>query len=112
MMSQGERLGENQQPGPGNRGIQRGPGEAPMSLSREMTDLGTNNIEGVSNTDLSRALPGDMIGETVIDQGPETERAQGSTTGGGVESIGSGGERVWRDQFLPAEQRVLERYYK
>jgi len=107
-MAQGDRL----EPSPGNGGVGRGPGEAPMSLSREANDLGTNGIEGVSNLDMSRAIPGDVIGETILEQSPEAGADVGSRVGGAVKSIGSGGDRVWREQYLPDEQAVLEAYFK
>jgi len=101
-------LGEMQQ----GRGISRGPGEAPMSLEADPTDLGTANIEGVANADMSRALPGDLIGETTLDEAPEVAGDGGSIKAGAVRSPGSGGAQVWKERYLPEEQAVLETYFQ
>lgn len=96
----------------GSGGLGRGPGEAPMTLERDPNDLGTNNLGGVSNSDMSRALPGDIVGETLLDQDPEVGEDAGSRLGGAVRSSGVGGSRVWKERYLPDEQAVLENYFE
>lgn len=96
----------------GSGGVGRGPGEAPLTLERDPNDLGTTNLGGVSNTDMSRALPGDIVGETLLDQDPEVTNQGGSTVGGAVRSPGAGGSRVWKERYLPEEQAVLENYFE
>jgi len=74
-------------------------------------DLGTNNIEKVTNEDLSRASLGDLlsVGET---EHEEDKQASGSQAGGGVSSNGRGGDAVWRESLIPEEQALLKRYFK
>lgn len=108
MMALGER---EEQSGSGSK-INRGPGEAPMTLSRDVNDLGTDQLEGVSNTDMSQALPGDIVGETQLRRDPEAIDDGGSRAGGAVRSAGAGGARVWKERYLPDEQIVLETYFQ
>lgn len=96
---------------PEGMGINRGPGEAPISLSDDASDLGTSNPEGVQSTDYSRAAFGDTLaigeGEHEID-----ESTKGSRSAGAMQSKGQGGERIWRESLLPDERDVLKRYFK
>ncbi|HUF60539.1 MAG TPA: hypothetical protein VMN36_00560 [Verrucomicrobiales bacterium] len=108
-------IGDPNAPGngnePGQGGITRGPGTAPITLSDEESKVGSSKLEGVTNEDLSRALPGDLlktaIGEHDIDEtGPALQEA------GSVDSVGGGGDRVWRDNLLPSEKEILKRYFR
>lgn len=102
----------SQRPGlsPGQGGISRGRGDAPLFFGDE-DDLGTNNLETVKNEDLSQAGLGDLIGvgetEHEIDEAGTNVRA-----GGEVSSKGKGGEAVWRDSLLPSEKALLKRYFQ
>ena len=97
--------------GPGNAGISRGPGPAPLFLGENETNLGTNNIEGVKNEDYSKAAPGDVmgIGQTEHDI---DETKTGPQKAGAVGSVGQGGDTVWRESLMPEEKAVLKRYFK
>ena len=91
--------------------IKRGPGEAPISLSQNPSDLGTNNLEEVSSKDYSRATFGDTLaigeGEHKVDKS-----AAGPRSAGAVRSTGEGGDRIWRESLLPSEREVLGRYFQ
>ena len=95
---------------PGKGGVNRGPGAAPLFLSDTESKLGTNKQEAVTNEELSRAVPADLIGlgqqEHELDTSPVGARA------GGAADTGQGGERVWKDDLTPAERAVLKRYFK
>ncbi len=96
---------------PGQGEIQRGRGDAPMFFGEE-DQLGTDNLEEVGNSDLSRAALGELVGvgetEREIDEQPA-----GPIAGGNVSSTGQGGEAVWRDQaLLPDEKALLKRYFR
>lgn len=97
--------------GPGNGGISRGPGTAPLTLSKEENDFGTNKTEAVSNTDLSRAQIGDMMalqnGRHEVDKTPT-----GAQAAGAVQNAGQGGQQVWRESLTPEEKAVLKRVFK
>ena len=96
---------------PGQGEIRRGRGDAPMFFGEE-DNLGTENLEDVNNTDLSRAALGELVGvgetEREID-----ETTAGAVAGGNVSSTGRGGDAVWRDEaLLPDEKALLKRYFK
>ncbi len=104
-----ERLGLGQGQQPGSGGINRGKADAPLFYGDE-TDLKTNRIEGVEGTDLSRALPGEVLGvgetEHEDEQSPSV-RQEGGTLSGRA----SGGDAVWRESLMPEEKAVLKRYF-
>jgi len=107
----GEGLGEGQGEAPGAGGVSRGRGDAPLSYGEKTSDLGTSTMEKISNTDFSRATPGEVLGlgetERKLDQSPVAPRA-----GGTLGSAGSGGEAVSREVLRPDEEAVLKRYFK
>ncbi|MEM7384120.1 MAG: hypothetical protein AAF514_04170 [Verrucomicrobiota bacterium] len=90
--------------------MSRGPGTAPITLGEE-SDVGSDNLEGVSNLDLRQAAIGDVMttreGQHSIDETPSTPQQ-----GGEVRVRGQGGEQVWQEQLLPSEKEVLKRYFK
>ncbi|MDB6005296.1 MAG: hypothetical protein JWR15_2283, partial [Prosthecobacter sp.] len=96
---------------PGKGGIARGPGTAPLTLSDEENDFGTNKNEAVSNTDMSRAQVGNMLalqdGKHEVDK---TSKAPQSA--GAIQNAGQGGEQVWRESLTPDEKAVLKRVFK
>lgn len=97
--------------GPGNGDITRGPGTAPLTLSDEENDFGTNKNEAVSNTDLSRAQVGDML--TLQNGKHEVDKTtKGPQSAGVVQNAGQGGEQVWRESLTPEEKAVLKRVFK
>lgn len=96
---------------PGNGGINRGPGTAPLTLSKEENDFGTNKTEGVSNSDLSRAKVGDMM--ALQDGKHEVDKNfAGPQAAGAAQHTGQGGAQVWRESLTPEEKAVLKRVFK
>ncbi len=107
-----EKLGKlGQGENPGNGGITRGPGTAPLTLSDEENNFGTNKAEAVSNADLSRARVGDMMalqnGKHEVDK-----TLTGPQAAGTVQGTGQGGEQVWRESLTPEEKAVLKRVFR
>jgi len=96
---------------PGVGGITRGKADAPIFFDDQADDLGTDNLERVTNEDFSKAAIGEVLGlgetEREIDEAASTPVA-----GGAVGSAGKGGEAVSRETLLPDEQAVLKRYFK
>jgi hypothetical protein len=96
---------------PGNGGITRGPGTAPLTLSDAENDFGTNKNEAVSNTDMSRAQVGNML--ALQDGKHEVDKtAKGPQAAGTIQNAGQGGEQVWRESLTPDEKAVLKRVFK
>jgi hypothetical protein len=102
---------EGEGEGPGNGGITRGPGTAPLTLSKEENDFGTNKTEAVSNTDLSRARVGDLM--AIQDGKHEVDKTSaGPQAAGAVQNTGEGGQQVWRESLTPEEKAVLKRVFR
>ena len=107
----GQGEGESGQPGIGDGGTTRGPGTAPVNLSKDEKDLRSKNLEGVTNEDLSRAQPGDLLGIGDGQHDIDEIRVE-PTAAGDVHSDGMGGTAVWRESLLPDEKKVLKKYFK
>jgi hypothetical protein len=106
-LRRGEAEGEN----PGNGGITRGPGTAPLTLSEEENNFGTDKNEAVSNQDLSRAQLGSTMG--LQDGRHEVDKTSAApTAAGAVQNAGQGGAQVWRDSLTPEEKAVLKKVFQ
>ena len=113
----GDGRGESEVPGegpgqkPGNGGVDRGPGTAPLTLSKEVNDFGAGKNEGIDNQDLSRAQLGSMLG--LQDGKHQVDKTSTSPTAAGATSHqGQGGQQVWRESLSPEEKAVLKRVFK
>jgi hypothetical protein len=99
-------------PGQGAGGVDRGPGEAPLMLKAEKTQLGTTQTEPVQNEDLSRAAAGDLAGLSAGEPRADKTTWTPGQSGGANSSTGTGGEAVWDQVATPAEQEALRRFFK
>ncbi len=98
-------------PLPGEGDIQRGRGDAELTLGAEH-DLGTKRKEKVSQPlDPDRAAPDELLavvdGEHEID-----EAAYDGPQAGGTAKAGDGGSAVQVDALLPAEQAAVRRFFE
>ncbi len=104
-------MGLLKKPTPGDGGIDRGPGTAPLTLSDEENRFDTNKNEPASNPDLSRAQLGTVLGmkdgKHEVDKSPVSPSAAGA-----VQNTGDGGAQVWRESLTPAEKAVLKKAFK
>jgi hypothetical protein len=96
---------------PGDGGIQRGRGDAELTLGSEH-DLGTTRKEKVSQPlDPERAAPDELLavveGEHEID-----ETAYTGPQAGGTATAGDGGVGAQVDSLLPAEQAAVRRFFE
>jgi hypothetical protein len=113
----GEGQGEGDGPpkdgeGPGGKGgVNRGPGHAPGVLGKQGDMLKGGDLEALEAKDLSRSLPGDLLqlqdGEHDVDKS-----ATGTAAGGGIDSTGAGGDRVWKESLDPEEQKALKKFFE
>ncbi len=97
---------------PHGGGIQRGPGTLPLGLNEKPTELNTSGRESISNDDLSRALPGDVLGVGQGEHKIDKTLVTGPSAGGELHSAGEGGEAVWRNDVTPREREILKRFFK
>jgi hypothetical protein len=106
-----EKFGEGPGQNPGNGGTDRGPGTAPLTLSKEVNDFGSGKNEGIANQDLSQAQIGSMLG--LQDGKHQVDKTSTSPTAAGATSHqGQGGQQVWRESLSPEEKAVLKRVFK
>ena len=103
-------LGEDGVAMPGEGGIQRGRGDAELTLGAE-NDLGTTRKERVTQPlDPERAAPDELLavveGEHEIDK-----EAYTGPQAGGTAKKGDGGSGVQVDNLLPGEQAAVRRFF-
>jgi hypothetical protein len=103
-------LGEDGVAMPGEGGVQRGRGDAELTLGAE-NDLGTKRKERVTQPlDPDRAAPDELLavveGEHEIDK-----EAYTGPQAGGTAKKGDGGSAVQVDNLLPGEQAAVRRFF-
>lgn len=98
-------------PLPGEGDIQRGRGDAELTLGAEH-DLGTKRKEKVSQPlDPNRAAPDELL--AVVDGEHEIDdTAYDGPQAGGTAKAGDGGSAVQVDALLPAEQAAVRRFFE
>ena len=108
---EGEGEGGEDGEGPGKGGVSRGPGHDPNLLGKASKELETGDMQGLKATDLSKALPGDLLelqdGEHDVDKSATQAKA-----GGDVTDTGKGGDRVWKESLDPQEQKALKKFFE
>ncbi len=97
---------------PGNAGVSRGPGAAPLTMKEHESQLGSTQTEVVTNDDLSNAAVGDLMGLGSSKHEVDKNAWSGPQAGGIISSTGSGGEAVWEQPATPAEQQALQRFFQ
>ena len=91
--------------------MSRGPGSAPGVLGEVSPDVITGDLEGLKSEDLSRSLPGDLLG--VQDGEHDVDETNvGLRAGGKVDDDAGGGSRVWKESLLPSEKNALKNFFK
>ncbi|MEO7934003.1 MAG: hypothetical protein ABIT76_12680 [Chthoniobacterales bacterium] len=93
--------------GPGGGG-----GPAPLTSKADTVNLHTKETDTISNDDLTRALPGDVVGLSSGEHQVDKNQTAPVTTAGPISSNGEGGQAVWKDNLTPAERATLGRYFK
>jgi len=97
---------------PGRGGVNRGRGDAELTVGRE-NDLGTKRTEKLSGRlDPARAAPDEVL--AVIDGGHEVDVTayDGPQAGGAVAGTGDGGSAARVDGLLPGEQAAVRRFFE
>ncbi len=109
MMSLQEgRPGDKTRTGKGGPG--GGGGPAPLT-AKDATELHSTAADTVSNEDLSRALPGEVValsaGEHKTDKSAAT-----FTSGGQITAPGQGGQAAWKDSLTPREREAVAKFFQ
>ena len=102
----------NDKTGQGASGHPGGGGTAPMGLDADSENLHAKRLEGASNDDLNRALPGQVLAVTKSKPDAKNTPSTGAAAGGAISSAGAGGDAVWRESLTPDERQVLQKYFK
>ena len=96
---------------PGQMGISRGRGDAPLAFQPEEREkLGTRRHR-VNNEDLEHAALGSVAGIEVSAPSPE-EGGSGMESGGRAAQPARGGDAVWSENLTPREQSALKGIFK
>lgn len=98
--------------GPGQGGINRGPGTAPLALSPRPGFGGLQRLEVLRGADTPD--PDAPHHTTYHTKQPDVDRSQMHTiTPGGTARVqGGGSAAVWKQTFTPTEREVLQRVFK
>ncbi len=99
-------------PGAGRGGVDRGPGEAPLTFSETASDVAPAKTETVANDDRSRASLGDLLGTQTGEHDLDPAKVQGLGSAGAPAAAGAGGEAVWVNRLTPAERAALSSFFK
>ena len=97
---------------PGQGGVNRGPGSAPIELAEKRTELGTSRIEDVIGHEPLGTEFGETVAVGIAEHDVDTTGFRGGQDAGAVAATGEGGELVWSQTLAPAEKRVLRKYFK
>jgi len=90
----------------------RGPGEGGPLFGDENDGVDATLHMPLPAGDLSRAAPGDMIGETEARHDDDAGDSPVLRSGGAPVQPGDGGGAVWNDTLHPSEQQALRRFFE
>lgn len=95
---------------PGQGGVSRGRGDAPLTFNSEETKAKLQGEEAISNDDMRNASIGDTVGVVDTTHQVDKDGYKGPQSGGNAQA-GGAGEAVWKTETLPEDQAALERYF-
>ena len=90
----------------------RGPGEGGPLFGGERDAVDATLHKPLPAGDLSRAAPGDMVGESEARHEVDAGDSPMLRSGGAPVQPGDGGGAVWSDTLHPSEQRALRRFFE
>ena len=93
-----------------NGGLGGGGDTAPLT-AKNPTNLHTKTTDTMSNDDLTRALPGEIVAMSTGEHQVEKTSAA-PAAGGQVASPGQGGEAVARDSLTPKEREAVAKFFQ
>jgi hypothetical protein len=103
----GQRPGQ----GPGQGEPDRGPGDGGDLFGADSPELKLKKFESLEGGQKPEPDPGDLLNLEEIEHDQDLE-ARGPTTSGAAQSEGLGGDRVWKDQLDPDEQKSLKSFFE
>lgn len=109
--SPGNPSGENGE-GPGQGGVDRGPGTAPLTIAQNASTAEPGADGALDAFDPERAALGDAAGQSVGRHELDREAAEAAADGGAVATPGTGGEAAWTQRLTPEERRAVKRTFE
>jgi hypothetical protein len=94
---------------PGRGGVNRGPGTSTDLYGKERHKADPAKPEALESPDLSRALPGEVLGNSEIER--ELDRTSPGLRSGGSADTSGGGGATWQESLHPKEQEALKRFF-
>jgi len=93
-------------------GVDRGPGEAPLDLSKSPKEISESRPSALPNASDDAPLPGDRI--TTRSSEPETSDTPwaGPVASGGSASTAGGSRATWSQGITPQEQESLRKFFR
>lgn len=109
----GGAAGEGEGWGPGNGGVDRGRGDAPLMLNSQLSPENAGQLEGMNSEDFSRLSLGQLAGtENGGAHRVDKNRPADATGGGAVTLVPASGEAAWIDRLSPADRHTLRDFFK
>lgn len=111
-------LGEGSSPGhpgglqPGEGGVDRGPGTAPLTIAQNPSTAEPGTEGALNGFDPARAALGDAAGQSIGQHEINRDAAEAPAAGGAVAQPGSGGETAWTQPLTPEERRAVKRTFE
>ena len=96
--------------GPGNGGVDRGPGTSPNVLGQQASDTQAQQPQVLDPGDLSRSLPGDVLETT--DSKHDLDMTHPALRGGGTADVHGGGASTWQESLHPREQEAVKKFFE
>jgi len=109
---EGEGTGQGDSDQPGQGAPTRGPGEGGPLFGDKKDGVNATQLKPLAAGDLSRAAPGDMVGEAQARHEIDEQDSPALRAGGAPVRPGDGGGAVWSDTLHPREQDALRKYFE
>jgi hypothetical protein len=98
--------------GPGQGGVDRGPGTAPLTIAQNPSTAEPGTEGALNGFDPTRAALGDAAGQSFGQHEINRDAAEAGAAGGDVTKPGSGGEAAWTQRLTPEERRAVKRTFE
>ena len=110
---QSSSTGEGMQEGTGLGGVNRGPGDAPLLFNVDGLPFVPETFEGISNSDMSTASPGETLQTVITRPDPNADEPVDDSIleGGPSGTASAGGTATWQQILTPQEKERLERFF-
>ncbi|MEI6653691.1 MAG: hypothetical protein WCP45_02905 [Verrucomicrobiota bacterium] len=106
---EGEAVLTESSDGPGKGGVDRGPGTTPEMFGEPANEVAATQPQVLESSDLTRALPGDVL--DVTDSKHEVEMTRPALRTSGKADVQGGGGSSWQESLHPREQESVKKFF-